>query len=36
MSTRRQTIFGTAGLLLGGRNAAAKDRPVLVNAHHTG
>jgi hypothetical protein len=35
MSTRRQVILGVAGALASTGRAAAKERPVLVNAHHT-
>jgi hypothetical protein len=35
MSTRRQVILGVAGALVGAADAWAKERPVLVNAHHT-
>lgn len=35
MSTRRQVILGVAGAMVSTGGVAAKERPVLVNAHHT-
>lgn len=35
MSTRRQAILGVASALVSTGGAAAKERPVVVNAHHT-
>ncbi len=36
MTTRRKTMLGAAGVLAFVRSAAAAERPVVVNAHHTG